>query len=226
MYDESLHPGRRATLVHVAPFAAFVALMGAERLLNLPPAFAYPARCLAVLALLLPARRYLEFRPRFPFATAILGAAVFAIWIAPDLLFGYRHFWLFENSLTGRAASSIPEALRRNVPFVILRAAACTLLVPVFEELFWRSWMLRWLVHPKFLSVPFGTYQRAAFWTVALLFAAEHGPYWEVGLAAGMLYNWWAVRTRSLADCIFAHAVTNGLLSAYVLISGRWEYWA
>ncbi len=226
MYHGSLHLGRRATLVHVAPFAAFVALMAAERLFSLPPWLAYPARSVAVLVLLLPARNYLDFRPRFPFATAFLGGAVFAIWITPDLLFGYRHFWLFENWLTGRAASGIPEALRRDAPFLIVRTAACTLLVPVFEELFWRSWMMRWLIRPKFFEVPFGTYQRGAFWTVAALFAAEHGPYWEVGLAAGLLYNWWAVRTRSLADCILAHAVTNGLLSVFVLMTGRWEYWA
>ena len=98
-----------------------------------------------------------------------------------------------------------------------MRAAGCTLVVPVFEELFWRGWLMRWLIKPEFLGVPFGTYARFAFWAVAILFAAEHGPYWEVGLAAGILYNWWAVRTRSLADCILAHAATNGLLSIYIL---------
>jgi hypothetical protein len=46
-----------------------------------------------------------------------------------------------------------------------------------------------------------------------------------VGLIAGVLYNWWMVRTRSLADCILAHAVTNGLLCGYVLAARKWEYW-
>ena len=54
---------------------------------------------------------------------------------------------------------------------------------------------------------------------VAALFASEHGSYWEVGLAAGILYNWWVVRTRNMADCILAHAVTNAILSAYVLLT-------
>ena len=65
--------------------------------------------------------------------------------------------------------------------------------------------------------MPLGTYVPSVFWIVAVLFASEHGPYWEVGLAAGVIYNWWMVRTQNLADCIVAHAVTNGLLSAYVL---------
>jgi hypothetical protein len=33
------------------------------------------------------------------------------------------------------------------------------------------------------------------------------------------------IRTKSLADCILTHAVTNGVLSVYVLMTGRWQYW-
>ena len=76
-----------------------------------------------------------------------------------------------------------------------------------------------------FLKVPLGTYAASAFWIVAVLFASEHGPYWDVGLVAGLLYNWWMIRTKSLGDCILAHGVTNALLSGYVLATGKWEYW-
>jgi hypothetical protein len=57
------------------------------------------------------------------------------------------------------------------------------------------------------------------------LFASEHGPYWDVGLIAGILYNLWMIRTRSIADCILAHAVTNAALSLYVIATGQWQYW-
>jgi membrane protease YdiL (CAAX protease family) len=60
---------------------------------------------------------------------------------------------------------------------------------------------------------------------VAVLFAAEHGSYWDVGLVAGILFNYWMVRTRSLGDLILSHAVANLSLSAYVIASGKWEYW-
>ena len=76
-----------------------------------------------------------------------------------------------------------------------------------------------------FQRVPLGTFQSRAFWITAVLFALEHGPYWDVGLATGAIYNWWMVRTRSVEDCIWAHAVTNGCLSAFVVSQGRWEYW-
>ncbi len=97
--------------------------------------------------------------------------------------------------------------------------------VPVIEELFWRGWLMRWLINPHFEKVPMGTYTPAAFWIVAVLFASEHGPYWEVGLIAGVIFNWWMVRTKSLADCILAHAVTNAILAAYVVATGEWQYW-
>ena len=39
-------------------------------------------------------------------------------------------------------------------------------------------------------------------------------------LRAGIVYNWWMIRTRNLWDCILAHAVTNGVLAAYVIACG------
>ena len=84
---------------------------------------------------------------------------------------------------------------------------------------------MRWIINTDFRQVPMGTYSAQSFWLTAVLFASEHGPYWEVGLIAGVLYNWWMVRTKSLGDCILAHAITNGLLCGYVLMTGKWEYW-
>jgi CAAX prenyl protease-like protein len=213
---------------YLAPFLTFLAVMAIEKATGWPTAWMYPARALATLAVLVAVSRApLAARPARPLASAAIGAAVFALWIAPDVLFGpgYRHFWLFQNSVTGVAASSIPVGLRHSLWFLALRTASCTLLVPPMEELFWRGWAMRWIAASDFQKIPLGTYQAAAFWIVALLFATEHGPYWEVGLATGIIYNWWMVRTRNLTDCIIAHAVTNGLLSAYILLSGQFQYW-
>jgi CAAX prenyl protease-like protein len=202
--------------------------MAVEKATGLPTAWLYPVRVLAVTATLLVfSKAPLSVRPSRPLLSAAVGAAVFVLWIGPDVLFGpgYRHFWLFENSVTGKAISSIPADLKGSFWFLMLRTASCALLVPPVEELFWRGWLMRWFIDQNFCKVPLGTYQAGAFWCVALMFAAEHGPYWEVGLLTGIIYNWWMLRTRNLTDCIIAHAVTNGLLSAYVLMSGQYQYW-
>jgi CAAX prenyl protease-like protein len=217
---------RRATAAYVAPFIAFVAMMAVEKSFSLPPVYFYPLRFAVVLALLVTiSRPYVNLRPSVPLASIAIGIAVFAIWVAPDQLFGYRHHWLFENSVTGKAVSSLPDETRSNIPFQVLRCVSSFALIPVLEELFWRGWMMRWLIDNQFLKVPLGRYAPMSFWMVAILFASEHGPYWEVGLAAGIIYNWWVIRTRNLADCILAHGVTNALLCAWVLATGQWQYW-
>jgi hypothetical protein len=200
--------------------------MAIQAAIHLPAHWYYAARFLAVLLTIgFVSRPVLSFRAAFPLASIGIGIAVFLIWIGPDLLFGYRHHWLFDNSITGAPASSVAPALKRNVIFVLWRVASSVALVPVLEELFWRGWLMRRLIARDFMKVPLGTYAPTAFWIVAVLFASEHGPYWEVGLAAGIAYNWWIVHTRNLADCMLAHAVTNGLLSLYVLTTGQWQYW-
>jgi len=211
----------------VLPFGVFLAFLALQRVADIPGGPLYFARFLSVTAaLVLVSRPVISWRVSRGWGSVALGAVVFAIWIAPDVLWpSYRQHWLFSNALTGSPESSVSADLRASLPFAIMRASVCTALVPILEELFWRGWLMRWLVRKDFFAVPLGAYTRESFWLVALLFASEHGPYWDVGLVAGVVYNWWMLRTRNLADCILAHAVTNLCLSAYVLATGNWQYW-
>ena len=221
------HAARWPSLPWVLPFVLFLALQGLQYYLPLSVSIEYPLR-LGVLAaaLLLFSRGVIDLRCTATIQTIAVGIGVFVIWIAPDVLFPtYRQHWLFQNSLVGWIGNNIPENIL-TLPIVlwsrILRAAA---VVPIIEELFWRGWLMRWLISPRFERVKLGTYRPTAFWMTAILFASEHGPYWDVGLAAGIVYNWWMVRTKSLGDCILAHAVTNGALCMYVVATRHWEYW-
>lgn len=212
---------------YVAPFAAFLALLAVAPRLPWSELDDQIARIvITALVLLVCSRHVLSFRaPRWA-ASIVLGIFTFLIWIAPDALIpNYRHHWWFENSVTGFARSTLVLSSRSSPAILILRSARAALLVPIVEELFWRAWLMRWIILPDFLKIPLGTYAPQAFWITAILFASEHGPYWEVGLLAGIIYNWWMIRTRSLGDLILAHAVTNACLSAYVIFAGRWEYW-
>jgi CAAX prenyl protease-like protein len=217
----------RATAAYVAPFVVFVLLMSFLPLLGVGPEFSYPARSMAALAAWwVLSRGLFTWRPRQALASVALGVFVFAVWVAPDVLWpGYRQHWLFENALTGAARSTAGVSLRSDPVFLGFRVLGSVLVVPVIEELFWRGWLMRWLVRSDFERVPLGAYVPRAFWVTAVLFGLEHGPYWDVGLAAGVAYNWWVVRTKSLADCVLAHGVTNGCLAGYVLAGGDWSYW-
>ena len=191
-----------------------------------PQAFEFASRCVILTAVLwLCSRPVLSFKVRFPLQSLGVGVAMFLLWIGPDALIpGYRQHWLFSSWLT-EASKSLDPSSQTDAVALVFRILRAVILVPIIEELFWRAWALRWIVRTDFQTLPMGSYNQTSFWIVALLFAAEHGPYWEVGLICGVVYNWWMGRTRSLGDLIFTHAVTNGCLCAYVLIAKKWEYW-
>ena len=201
--------------------------LAGQKYLSFPPAIDYSVRAVLLSAIVLVVSRdVIDLHSSHRLETSILGVAVFVIWVGPDMLFpAYRQHWLFQNAITGGMSVPLSSGTLLS-PFVLWpRIFRAVVLVPVIEELFWRAWLMRWLISPRFERVPMGAYQPAAFWITAILFASEHGPYWDVGLVTGIIYNWWMVRTRSLGDCILAHAITNACLCGYVVATRHFEYW-
>ena len=215
---------RHPALGWVLPFGVFIALLGLQSAMPVP---VWMRLVLPLAAILAFSRGALSGGPSKPVQSILVGLAVFVVWIGPDLIApNWHHFILFDNSVMGHPAGNTPPASKNDPLFLAIRIAVSVIAVPLLEELFWRGWLMRWLIDSnKFESVALGTYTPLAFWATALLFASEHGSFWDVGLAAGVIYNWWLMRTRNLWDCILAHAVTNGVLAAWVIYAGQWQYW-
>jgi CAAX prenyl protease-like protein len=201
----------------------FIGLLAIQQAVAVPAWLRFTLSMAAILAV---SRVPLRGGPSKPLLSILIGIAVFVIWVAPDVIApNWHHFILFDNSMW-RPTATTPLASRADPWFLLPRVAISVVAVPILEELFWRGWLMRWIVDSRdFERVPLGTYAPDAFWLVALLFASEHGPFWDVGLVAGIVYNWWMIRTRNVWDCIIAHAVTNGILAAYVIGAGQWQYW-
>jgi CAAX prenyl protease-like protein len=211
---------------YVAPFVTLLLLI------SIPKSLAYsywewPLQVLLVsLVCFLTWPAGVSLRPNRWLASAAVGASVFCLWIAPELIAPeYRHSLLFSNGILGHVGSSLQPGTVKSGSILFWRTARAATVVPVAEELFWRAWLMRWLIHRDFQKVPLGSYAPAAFWITAIFFGAEHGPYWDVGLVTGMVYNWWMIRSKSLGDCVLMHAVTNLLLSIYVIAYAQWQYW-
>jgi CAAX prenyl protease-like protein len=219
--------GRNPSVPYVLPFVLFLVLLGVQHSLPLPQSWIFALQIVITAGVLARySRRVIDFEVSKPLGTALIGVAVFALWVAPDLLFpGYRSQWLFNNSITGAAQSTLADDARHDVMALALRSARAIAVVPLIEELFWRGWLMRWLINVKFERVPLGAWAPLSFWLTAILFASEHGSYWDVGLVAGVIYNWWMIRTRRLGDLIWAHAITNACLCAYIIVANKWEYW-
>jgi uncharacterized protein len=219
---------RSPSLPYVAPFATFMLLLVLAPSLPLDPRIEAVLRVGLLTAVLwVFARGVIEWRAPRWLPSILIGVGVFVLWIAPDLLFpSWRTHWLFSNSIVGQPESTMPADGRADPIVLLLRCVRAIILVPIIEELFWRGWLPRWIDNmDDFRKVPLGTFSRVAFWVTAVLFAVEHGSMWDVGLAAGLIYNWWMAKSRSLGDLMLTHAVTNACLSGYVLLTGRWQYW-
>lgn len=217
---------RTGTLPWIGPFAVFMVWLAIDKYLPIAnPAKELLRDAVLVGAILGFSRHVLPRRISNWASSIVLGLAVCALWVAPDLLIpGWRSHWLFQNAVTGHLKTSIPPA--ELTPLMLgLRTMRAALLVPILEELFWRAWLVRWLQDADFERIPLGQFTPLAFWATSLLFAAEHGSYWEVGLVCGMIYNWWMWRTKSLGDLMLVHGVTNLALSVYVIATHRWEFW-
>jgi CAAX prenyl protease-like protein len=214
------------TLEWVGPFAIFMLWLFVDKWLPIANPTKEILRDLVLIAAIFGfSRRILPRSAPHWMGSIVLGVVVCAIWIAPDTIIpGWRSNALFQNSITGKIRFSIVPAELTPL-MLVLRTARAALLVPIVEELFWRGWLPRWIQDSKVDDIPLGQYTQLAFWATAALFAAEHGPFWEVGLITGVIYNWWMRRTRSLGDLMLAHGVTNLTLSLYVMATGKWSFW-
>ena len=105
-----------------------------------------------------------------------------------------------------------------------IRLAGSALVVPVIEELFWRSFIMRWIDKPDFLSLAPQDVGMKGLFVSSSLFALEHTQ-WLAGLLAGLAYGWLYRKTGYLWLAILAHAITNTALGIWVIHTGNWQFW-
>lgn len=108
--------------------------------------------------------------------------------------------------------------------FLVVRFIGLAMLVPVFEELLLRGWLMRTMVSPDLSRVPFGRVTTASV-IVGTAFPMLYHPEKVASLVWFSLVTWLMVRTKNYWDCVAAHSVTNFLLGVYVLWAGAWHLW-
>lgn len=211
---------RYPSIPYIVPFATFLLLTGIASWTNVSLLWLYPIKTIVVGVMLIWFwKRYPEIKSRFSFLIIPTGLIVFVLWIIPE---GYY-------PLLGEPKSISPyELARSSYPLVFawicFRLFGAVVVVPIMEELFWRSFLLRYIINPDFKSVPIGKFSWQSFIITTLLFGVEHYQ-WLPGIIAGVLYSFLLYRTKSLFACIIAHSTTNLLLGIYVLITHQWFYW-
>jgi uncharacterized protein len=219
-------------LPYVLPMFAYVALGGLESYLpqvdsHPSPVWypiAYGIRVVIVGAMAWYYRStWRDLRP-FPTVTSIVlgvvsGLIVTALWVGLDELYPALPF-------LGKRVSFDPTPMSHaaRVGFYAVRLIGLVVLVPLIEELFWRSFLIRWLIDPDFRRVPIGRVTLFSAAATSVLFAVAH-PEWLPALLTGLLWAWLLHQTRSLSACLISHVVANLALGIYVIQFGAWRFW-
>lgn len=223
-------PDRTKIIAYVAPMALFVGLLAAmSALKNLHGHFwlasseywVYPLQTFLCVLLLLRYRScYALGRPaQLPF-TILIGVLVFVTWISPQQFLGFPGR---VNGFNPDLFSSQPALYWLTVSFRFLRLV---IVVPLVEEIFWRGFLLRFLIDENFERVLFGTFSWVSFVVVSLLFGLSHSTEdWIPAILTGAIYNVVAYRTKSLSSCVLVHAITNLLLGLWIMRTKEWGFW-
>ncbi len=220
----------------ILPFALFMGFIGIEEGLRFlrekgvvgftdqDILYLYPIKAgLVGLTLILLAKQYEEIRWR-DFArvghtalSVVSGLVIFYLWI--NMAWEFATFGIPEGFNPNLVADD-----NQRIVLVASRLAGAVLVVPIMEELFWRSFLLRYVIANDFAKVDLGRFTWASFLIITVLFGLEHSHY-LAGMMAGALFNLLLYQTRSIAQCILSHAVANLALGLYVLQTGKWQFW-
>lgn len=222
-------------LVRVLPFVVFLLLTFAQGKFGEASRYwFYLAKTLVGAWLLFEMRPFVtEMRAAFSWEAVAVGVGVFAMWVGLD---GFYPKLSELNAKVGLSKAAAMTAAAWNPHaqfgegaglawfFIAVRILGAALVVPALEEVFFRSWLYRYIAKPDFQSVALGTFAALPFFLTSAVFAFEHEE-WLAGLLCGFAYQGLVIRKKRLGDAIVAHGITNLLLGVWVVWKGAWQFW-
>ena len=158
-------------------------------------------------------------------AGLLVGVIVTVLWIVPEISTFYRTWCCWP-------IGSLPAASHHPSPYdpavcgwalTITKLIGSAFVIAPVEEVFFRSFLYRWLQKRDFRAVPLSRFNLSAFLWMVFLFTLEHDRPLAAALA-GALYGFAAIRW-GLASAIAAHVTTNLLLALHVIFSNSWAFW-
>lgn len=198
-------------------------------------AIAYSVRIgltLVAVALVFPYYRTVPFRLHA--LSLLFGVVGGAIWILVCRLRWEQQFssavGLASWMASGQRAAFDPLTTFEAAPalmvaFLAVRFLGLVVLVPLIEEFFLRGFLMRFFRQADWWTIPWGDVTASSA-LVATAYGVLSHPAEAIAAAIWFsLITLLYVRTRSIWDCVVAHAVTNLVLGVYVLVWRDWSLW-
>ena len=236
-----------AYLVFLLPFVVYMIVGGFEPTPEVPGGSAiglsiaykyYPCVYTVKIVLTLGAmafclRGYRQFPPRVSLLGVLVGVVGVVIWVGLCKL-DLEHRVLEPLGLgklidmgVRPGYNPLEEMAERPAAawgFLAIRFFGLALIVPVIEEFFLRAFLMRYFVARDWWKVPFGTVTVTAVVVGTAVPMMMHPTELVAAFVWFSMVTWLMVQTRSIWDCVVAHAVTNFLLGVYVVTSGDWRF--
>jgi CAAX prenyl protease-like protein len=213
--------GSSPLMARVAPFVIFLALTFCQGQFGAASAYwFYFAKTLVALWLIWEMRPLVpEMRWAMSWEAIVVGIGVFVIWVGLDPFYPQ-----FKTGVIWNPHVQFGENSALAWLMIATRTLGSTLVVPPLEEVFYRSFLYRYLAKPDFLSVPLNRFLPLPFFVTAAIFGLSHYQ-WLAGILCGLAYQGLVWRKNRLGDAMTAHAITNLLLSLWVVWRGAWQFW-
>lgn len=206
----------------VAPFLIFVVLTACQGRLGVASAYwFYLAKTIVGAWLVFEMRPLVsEMRWAVSWEAIGIGVLIFALWVGLDPY--YPKF--IKAGSTGNPANAFGPNSSLPLFFNVVHILGMTLVVPPLEEVFYRSFLYRYISSQNFLAVPLNRFLPLPFFVTVALFGFAHAE-WLPGILCGIAYQWLVIRKNRLGDAMTAHAITNFLLGLYIVWRGEWHFW-
>lgn len=179
------------------------------------------------IVVLIVGRGYFKAPFNFSWLSVAVGAVGIVVWIVPWWLDVHYLGWFAK--LDARAAFNPFEEMKDHPDwmrqFLAIRFFGLVLLVPLIEEFFLRGFLMRYIDDPDWDQIPLATLGKWTLLGIMIYAGMSHPSELPSALAWFGLMTWLYIHTKSIWNCVIAHAITNLLLALYVIYTGTWALW-
>lgn len=242
------------TRAHALPFAVFLGMLMVLQLVAAavawdhpdapwwrqdPAHWFYPLQCLVCGVLLVRYWRFYQFHWSWKWSLlgAVAGLIGIGFWLLPTItydLLGLKEDpegWLKRLGVAERRDGFDPGIFEHPLAWwstVILRFVRAVVIVSLVEEIFWRGFMMRFVLdwEGDYWKQPFGKASWLSWAVVTGAFMLAHNPIDYAGaLVYGSLTYAFCVWSKNLGGCVVMHAVANLTMGLFALLSGKSGLW-
>ena len=163
----------------------------------------------------------------------VAGVACAALWVVVHkaaLAAGIPHPMLPALFGRGTPPAEIDPFLKLGHGWLVWATISTKILVAVTtvafcEELFWRGFLLRWLIDRDVERVPLGAFTWSSFLISSLISTLEHPGHWVTSITCWFAFNALFYWKKSLLFLVLVHGLTNLFLYTYVVAYRDWMFW-